>query len=178
VKELLTTCAEAADEIERLTGINKLLQQSLCTAANDRDRLHVALAKAIKRVPALPVRDWDMEEWEKLAGVTDETSDEPPVLGAGPGLAPMPTAAQAIEAHVRQIQILCDEAGLDPCEWLNDQTAQPEETATIPDGWQICPERPGHSKSVHHRGRWVDGELRCWDCPATWRPEPQSEERK
>lgn len=53
-----------------------------------------------------------------------ETSDEPPVMGAVGGVAPMPTALEAIEAHVRQIQIICDATGNDPTQWLNDETAQ------------------------------------------------------
>lgn len=32
----------------------------------------------------------------------------------------------AIEAHVRQIQQLCDYSNLDPTQWLNDYTAQGE----------------------------------------------------
>ncbi len=55
------------------------------------------------------------------AGAPDETSDEPPVIGGKP--APMPTVDDAIAAHVRQIQILCDESGRDPAQWLNDWTA-------------------------------------------------------
>jgi hypothetical protein len=50
-----------------------------------------------------------------------ETSDEPSVIGGKP--APMPTVDDAIAAHVRQIQILCDESGRDPAQWLNDWTA-------------------------------------------------------
>jgi hypothetical protein len=53
-------------------------------------------------------------------------TDEPPMMGAGGGLPPMPTALEAIEAHVRQIQILCDETGRDPTEWLSDNAAQGE----------------------------------------------------
>lgn len=46
----------------------------------------------------------------------------------------------------------------------------PEETPTIPDNWRVCAQQPMHSVASFHRGRWVNGELRCWDCPATWRP--------
>src|SRR6185312_6280438 len=52
--------------------------------------------------------------------------DEPPVMGAGGGLPPMPTALEAIQAHVRQIQTLCDATGRDPTEWLSDNAAQGE----------------------------------------------------
>ena len=33
-------------------------------------------------------------------------------------------AKERIKAAVREIQIICDEFGFDPCEWLNDDTAQ------------------------------------------------------
>jgi len=33
-------------------------------------------------------------------------------------------AKAAITSMVRQIQIICDEYGYDPAEWLNDETAQ------------------------------------------------------
>jgi hypothetical protein len=39
-------------------------------------------------------------------------------------------AQQAIARMVRQIQIICDEYGYDPTEWLNDETAQPSEGKT------------------------------------------------
>lgn len=51
------------------------------------------------------------------------------MLGAGAGPAPMPTALEAIEAHVRQIQILCDATGRDPAEWLTS----PEEPTPCPE---------------------------------------------
>lgn len=35
-------------------------------------------------------------------------------------------ARDRIEAAVREIQIICGEFGFDPCEWLNDETAQGE----------------------------------------------------
>jgi hypothetical protein len=35
-------------------------------------------------------------------------------------------AQESIARMVRQIQIICDQYGYDPCEWLNDETAQPE----------------------------------------------------
>jgi len=80
------------------------------------------------------LQDDNGQEWEaasrhqNMGGSkrsADETS-EPPVMGAGGGLSPMPTALEAIEAHVRQIQILCDETGRDPTEWLSDNAAQGE----------------------------------------------------
>lgn len=49
-----------------------------------------------------------------------ETSDEPPVMGGTP--APMPSAVDAINAHVREIEIICDAAGLDPNEFLSERT--------------------------------------------------------
>lgn len=39
--------------------------------------------------------------------------DEPAVMGKGAGPSKMPTALDAIEAHVRQLQKLCDETGCD-----------------------------------------------------------------
>lgn len=33
-------------------------------------------------------------------------------------------AQQSIARMVRQIQIICDQYGYDPTEWLNDETAQ------------------------------------------------------
>lgn len=38
-------------------------------------------------------------------------------------------ARDRIEAAVRQIQIISDEFGFDPCEWLNDETAQGDRPA-------------------------------------------------
>lgn len=35
-------------------------------------------------------------------------------------------ARSRIEAAVREVQIICDEFGFDPYEWLNDETAQGE----------------------------------------------------
>jgi len=63
--------------------------------------------------------------WNAAVSKPDET-DEPPVMGAGGGLPPMPTALEAIQAHVRQIQALCDATGRDPTEWLSDNAAQGE----------------------------------------------------
>jgi hypothetical protein len=39
-------------------------------------------------------------------------------------------AQAAITTMVRQIQIISDQYGYDPCEWLNDETAQPSEPET------------------------------------------------
>lgn len=45
-------------------------------------------------------------------------ADEPSVLGGGCGVPPMPTVTDAIEAHIRQIEQLCDAANVDPSQWL------------------------------------------------------------
>jgi hypothetical protein len=59
-----------------------------------------------------------------LAGATFEP---PAVLGAGCGLTPVPTGADAIEAHVREIEKLCDAANLDPAQWLVGTTQPPSD---------------------------------------------------
>jgi hypothetical protein len=77
-----------------------------------------------------------VEDFNRLQAMLEE----PPVLGAGCGIAPMPTATDGIEAAVRVIQKICAEAGLDPAQWLNDGAAQsPPETKAPPEpGLKLC----------------------------------------
>ena len=62
----------------------------------------------------------EWSEWDEqvLRRWQEWRSPEPSVMGAGKGIPPMPTVAEAIEAHVRRIEILCDAANLDPAQWL------------------------------------------------------------
>lgn len=72
--------------------------------------------------PGLPPGEHDLYcEPEATAPYlrAEETADEPPVMGGTP--APMPTTDEAIAAHVRQIQMLCDASGRDPAQWLSDE---------------------------------------------------------
>lgn len=69
------------------------------------------------------------EDQLRIALDDNRAPDEPPaVLGAGCGVSPMPTAVEAIEAHVRQIEMLCDATNIDPAQWL----VSADESASAP----------------------------------------------
>ena len=90
---------------------------------------------ALKVQPASSVQETTARQvfnHERDCGLTDDVGtcecpqkagDEPPVIGSGAGTAPMPTTLDAIAAHVREIQILCDASGVDPTEFLSDTAA-------------------------------------------------------
>lgn len=40
----------------------------------------------------------------------------------------------------------------------------------LPKDWELWITRPVHSMSIYHRGRWENGVLKCWDCPAEYTP--------
>lgn len=48
--------------------------------------------------------------------------------------------------------------------WMESQVPE-----NIPEEWEVMLYKPSGGSRVH-RGRWVNGELRCWDCPAVWSP--------
>jgi hypothetical protein len=56
------------------------------------------------------------------------------------------------------------------CNWENridELLASTAETFAdaLPGGWELCETQPT-GYSPNHRGRWVDGVLKCWDCQA------------
>lgn len=54
-------------------------------------------------------------------GLAPETTPEPSVMGAGCGVAPMPTPSEGVEAAVRLIQKICADYNLDPAQWLHGE---------------------------------------------------------
>jgi hypothetical protein len=39
----------------------------------------------------------------------------------------------------------------------------------LPDAWKVEP-KPNGGATSWHRARWVNGVLKCWECPAEWTP--------
>lgn len=68
------------------------------------------------------LREWKTYHARLVPSV--KSDDDLSVMGGASHPAPMPSVDDAIAAHVREIQILCDFYGRDPTQWLNDCAAQ------------------------------------------------------
>lgn len=43
----------------------------------------------------------------------------------------------------------------------------------LPEGWKVEP-KPNGGATSWHRAHWVNGVLKCWECPAEWSPANRS----